>query len=148
MFFVMDCEMWGNIACWLRVLQRSHTPFFGMKLFYPWCLGVRCVTATIIAKKIRIKPISFFPRNPTLEILGSEPLIEHLSQKGFSFALTTLKIVALIQIGIYKIDSFTLNGVWSGSWSLGLYQLYFHTNHNLKSEPVQRLEQKNLRKMR
>ena len=66
-----------------------------------------CVTATIIAKKIRIKPISFFPRNPTLEILGSEPLIEHLSQKGFSFALTTLKRVALIQIGILKIDSFT-----------------------------------------
>ena len=30
----------------------------------------------------------------------------------------------------------------------GLYQLYFHTKHNLKSEPVQRLEQINLKKMR
>ena len=101
MFFVMNCEMWKH-----STLMESFTAFSYSFLRLKFLLSVMsCVTATIIAKKIRIKPISFFPRNPTLEILGSEPLIEHLSQKGFSFALTTLKRVALIQIGICKIDS-------------------------------------------
>ena len=108
MFFVMDCEMWKH-----STLMESLTAFSYsfLRTEVPFIRDVRCVTATIIAKKIRIKPISFFPRNPTLEILGSEPLIEHLSQKGFSFALTTLKRVALIQIGIYKILFYTERSV-------------------------------------